>query len=134
MTWNGLILIAFFEKTSSKMPKFIFWNFHKLIFHASVDITTYIWLISLTLKNLKKYLWFWGEDLMLVCWVETIDCYKRILRKSFDLLKQKHDKNIGNKIKPHFRHFFLKKKKTLPKHCSPDLFFTSLVIFFSYIW
>ena len=74
---------------------------------------------------------------MLACWVETIDCYKRILRKSFDLLKHKHDKNIGNKIKPRFRHFFfffLLKKKTLPKHCSPDLFFTSLVIFFSYIW
>ena len=135
MTWNGLILIAFFEKTSSKMPKFIFWNFHKLIFHASVDITTYIWLISLTLKNLKKYLWFWGEDLMLVCWVETIDCYKRILRKSFDLLKQKHDKNIGNKIKAHFRHFFLKKKNTSQTlfpgsflHIFGHIFFIHLVV------
>ena len=75
---------------------------------------------------------------MLACWVETIDCYKRILRKSFDFLKHKHDKNIGNKIKPRFRHFFFfffeKKKNTSQKNCSPDVFFTSLVIFFSYIW
>ena len=72
---------------------------------------------------------------MLVCWVETIDCYKRILRKSFDLLKQKHDKNIGNKIKPHFRHFFLKKKKTSQTlfpgsflHIFGHIFFIHLVV------
>ena len=67
---------------------------------------------------------------MLACWVETIDCYKRILRKSFDLLKHKHDKNIGNKIKPRFRHFFfffLKKKKKNPKKIVPP-------IFSSYLW
>ena len=66
---------------------------------------------------------------MLVCWVETIDCYKRILRKSFDLLKQKHDKNIGNKIKPHFRHFFLEKKKHFP-NIVPQIFSSHLWSYF----
>ena len=66
---------------------------------------------------------------MLACWVETIDCYKRILRKSFDLLKQKHDKNIGNKIKPHFRHFFFEKKKHFP-NIVPRIFSSHLWSYF----